>query len=106
MLTFEPFSAAALRKARPYFEMNPSLCSDLSAGYLFLWGEDADAQFCFRNGTLLVRQDIGEQPAFSYPVGADPDGMIDELIGYVHKKRAAAAVFCRRRGNAGTDPRR
>ncbi len=93
MLTFEPLSVAALRKARPYFEMNPSLCSDLSAGYLFLWGEDTHAQVCFRNGTFLVRQDIGEQPAFSYPVGADPDGMIDELIGYVHENALPLRFF-------------
>lgn len=83
MLEFEPFSVPALQKALPYIKINKSLCSDISAGYLFMWRFDADIRFCFRNGTFLVRQMIGEQPAFSYPIGDDPNGMIDELKEYV-----------------------
>ncbi len=82
MLVFEPFSIPALQKALPYLRQNPSLLSDLSAGYLFMWHEGTDVQFCVWNDTFLIRQNIGEQPAFSYPFGADPDGMIDELIRY------------------------
>ncbi len=82
MLEFEPFSLPALKKAFRYIKTNPSLCSDLSAGYLYMWHKGADVRFCVRNGTFVVRQIIGEQPAFSYPVGSDPDGMIDELKEY------------------------
>lgn len=82
MLEFEPFSLTALKKALPFIKINPSLCSDISAGYLYMWSFDADIQFCFWNGTFLVRQIIGEQPAFSYPIGHDQKGMIDELIDY------------------------
>ena len=82
MLEFEPFSLPALKNALKYIKKNPSLCSDLSAGYLYMWHEGADVRFCVWNDTFAVRQNIGEQCAFSYPIGADPDGMIDRLDVY------------------------
>ncbi|MBQ6541190.1 MAG: GNAT family N-acetyltransferase [Lachnospiraceae bacterium] len=93
MLHFEPFSIPALQKALPYIRKNPSLLSDLSAGYLFMWHEGADVQFCVWNDTFLVREIIGEQPAFSYPFGADPDGMVDELIRYASDKHLPLRFF-------------
>lgn len=86
MLEFEPFSLTALQNALPYIKNNHSLCSDLSAGYLYMWHDGADIQFCVWNDTFIVRQIIGEQPAFSYPIGTDPDGMIYKLIEYTHSK--------------------
>ena len=71
MLKFEPFSLFALQKALPYIKNNPSLCSDLSAGYLYMWHEGADLQLCVWRDTFVVRQIIGEQNAFSYPIGRD-----------------------------------
>ena len=93
MLTFEPFSMSALKRALPYLKQNTSLCSDLSAGYLFMWQEGADIRFCLWNDTLVIRQIIGEQVAFSYPIGADPDGMIDELTGYVRANHLPLRFF-------------
>ncbi len=93
MLFFEPFSISALQKALPYIRRNPSLLSDLSAGYLFMWHEGADVQFCVFRNTFSVRQIIGEQPAFSYPVGEDPDGMIDELIRYASEEHLPLRFF-------------
>ena len=84
MLEFEPFSLPALKNALKYIKNNPSLCSDLSAGYLYMWHEGADVRFCVWNDTFVVCQTIGEQRAFSYPIGGDPDGMIDELIEYTY----------------------
>lgn len=93
MLEFEPFSLSALQNALPYIRNNPSLCGDLSAGYLYMWHDGADIRFCVRDGTFVVRQIIGEQPAFSYPIGADPDGMIDQLIEYTHGNRLPLRFF-------------
>ncbi len=84
MLNFVPFSISSLQKALPYIKNNHSLCSDISAGYLFMWNEDEDVQFCIWNETFSVRQTIGEQPAFSFPYGSDPDGMVDELKKYAY----------------------
>ncbi|MBQ7599102.1 MAG: GNAT family N-acetyltransferase [Clostridia bacterium] len=84
-LIFEPFSLDALKKVMPYIKANSSLCSDISAGYLYMWNEGADIGFCVRNRTFTVRQKIGEQPAFSYPIGEDPDGMIAGLEEYAYK---------------------
>lgn len=93
MLDFEPFSLSALQRALPYLQKNPSRCSDLSAGYLFLWQEGADARLCVRNGTFSVCQRVGEQPAFSYPFGDDPDGMVNELIAYAKEKSLPLRFF-------------
>ena len=93
MLEFEPFSLPALQRALPYLRQNPSLCNDLSAGYLFLWQEGANTQFCVRDDTLVIRQNIGDQPAFSYPIGAEPDRMIDELKEYVRCNRLPLRFF-------------
>ena len=93
MLEFEPFSLPALKNALKYIKKNPSLCSDLSAGYLYMWHEGADVRFCVWNDTFAVRQIIGEQCAFSYPIGADPDGMIDRLKEYAYENRLPLRFF-------------
>ena len=87
MLTFEPYSLAALQRILPYLQKNGVPCSDLSAGSLFMWQEGTDLRFCEWNGTLVIRQDRGVQPAFTFPIGKDPDGMIDQLLLYVKESR-------------------
>ncbi len=82
MLNFEPFSISSLQNVLPYIKKNTSLCSDISAGYLFMWGDDPETRFCTWNDTFSVMQTVGEQLAFSFPIGADPNGMIDELKTY------------------------
>lgn len=83
MLTFIPFSVETLKTALPYLNMNKTLCSDLSAGALFMWQEGTNLQFSFFNDTLILRQNIGEQPAFTWPIGADVFGAVDAIIEYV-----------------------
>ena len=93
MLEFEPFSIKSLQKALPYLRENRSLCSDLSAGSLFMWQEGTDLCFAVWNGTLVIKQNRGEQPAFCWPAGKDPDGMIDELLCYVKQNRLPLRFF-------------
>lgn len=93
MLRFEPFSFDALKRVLPYIKSNTSLNSDISAGGIFMWQEGYDVQFCVWNDTFIMRENIGEQPAFSWPVGADVDGMINELIEYVRANNLALR-FC------------
>ena len=102
MLRFQPFSIAELQNALPLIRKNPSLCSDLSAGYLYMWHDGADIRFCLWHDTLTIRQNVGEQPAFSYPVGADPDGMIDELIGYARHNHLPLRFFAADERTLGT----
>ena len=82
LLNFEPFSVSALIKALPYIRNSRCQCSDISAGSLFMWQKDTDLRFCEWNNTFVIRQDIGDQPAFTYPEGADPEGMTDKLMQY------------------------
>lgn len=111
MLIFEPFSLPALQRALPFLRNDPSRCADLSAGYLYMWHDGADVRFCVWKDTFVVRQIIGEQTAFSYPFGADPDGMIDELIAYAQSEHLPLRFFAvdeeilaRIRGDARLQP--
>ncbi|MBR3227371.1 MAG: GNAT family N-acetyltransferase [Erysipelotrichaceae bacterium] len=85
MLNFEPFSLSALKKVLPYIKESPLLCSDLSAGYLYMWHEDTDVHFCVWKDTFTVMQKIGEQPAFTYPIGPCCREMIDEIALYARE---------------------
>ena len=93
MLQFEPFSETLLIKILPYVRKTRSLCSEFSAGYLYMWSKDTGVQFCLWNETLSISETIGEQVAFTYPIGADPEGMIDELKEYARKKRLPLRFF-------------
>ena len=93
MLQFEPFSEALLIKVLPYLRKNRSLCSELSAGCIYMWKNDTDVRFCLWKQTLSISENIGGQVAFSYPIGADPEGMIDELKAYAYQNRLPLRFF-------------
>ena len=87
MLTFEPYSVEKLHEYRCFMQCGKHFpASDLSAGSLILWNAGTDMQFCLWNDTFVIRQNVGDQPAFTYPVGKDPSGMVDELIQYVREE--------------------
>ncbi len=85
MLKFDPFSLETLKKAIPYLKNNPWPASDITAGVLLMFREGTELGFCIENDTLIVRQIIGDQVAFSWPIGADVDGAIDKLIVYARE---------------------
>lgn len=93
MLEFEPFTKKALKKALPYVRENPSFNSDTSAGYTLMWHKDLKTKLCVWQKTFVAMENIGEQVAFSYPVGEKPDEMIDELIKYVYDKNLPLRFF-------------
>ena len=94
MLEFKPFNIAALKQeVLPYIQTKPSFCSDISAGYLLMWYEDENMMYCIEDDTLVIRQIIGEQPAFSYPVGAHTDGMLQKLKEYVYQNHLPLRFF-------------
>ena len=93
MLEFKPFSLACLKEALPYIKMTRSRCSELSAGPLFMWQEGYDLNFCIFNDTLVLRENIGEQPAFSWPMGKDVNGMVDALIDYTYNNHLALRFY-------------
>lgn len=93
MLEFEPFSIEVLQRALPYIRNSTMPCSDMSVGSVFMWRSGADVRFCFWNDTFVLQQEIGGQAAFTWPIGADPDGMLDELKAYVQDNRMPLRFF-------------
>ena len=93
MLQTEPYSMAALQKALPCIQRSTLHCSDISAGSVFMWRNGEDVRFCFWNDTFSLQQNMGSQPAFTWPVGADPHGMIDELTQYAREHHFPLRFF-------------
>ncbi|MBE5905495.1 MAG: DUF2156 domain-containing protein, partial [Lachnospiraceae bacterium] len=93
MLEFEPYSIDALNRALPYIHKNATLISDYSAGYLFMWQKSNAVSFCFWNNTCIIRQNIGEQATFSWPMGEHPDEMLNELLIYVREHQLALRFY-------------
>lgn len=58
-----------------------------------MWQADTNLCFCEWNNTFVIRQDIGDQPAFTFPSGSDPEGMADELIKYTENNHLPLRFF-------------
>lgn len=58
-----------------------------------MWRSGEDVRYCIWNDTFVLQQDIGDQPAFTWPIGADPDGMIDKLREYILKEHFPLRFF-------------
>ena len=93
MLQFEPCNLDSLKRASSIVRHAHFLCNDFSLGTLLTWGAEYRAQLCLRHGTLLIREEISDQPAFSWPVGDDVDGMLDELVAYTEQEGLALRFF-------------
>ncbi len=93
MLVFEPFSVGVLQKALPYIKNCAMNCSDVSVGSINVWSSASDVRFCIWNDTFILQQDVGGQPAFTWPIGADIDGMLDELQTYVRSSSMPLRFF-------------
>ncbi|MBR6165316.1 MAG: GNAT family N-acetyltransferase [Clostridia bacterium] len=93
MLLFEPCTLELLKRLKPYFRNLPTLCSDLSMGTIWMWRQEQEAQICFRNDTIVLRQMMNGYPAFTYPAGPDADGMLDALSEQVREEDIALRFF-------------
>lgn len=58
-----------------------------------MWRSGEDVRYCIWNDTFVLQQDIGGQPAFTWPIGADPDGMIEKLYEYVLEQHFPLRFF-------------
>lgn len=83
MLDFIDYSYENLLKIASYIKVSPLLCSDVSLGAMLIWHEGLDLQFAVFHDTFVVKLNYGDEIAFSYPFGADVEGMLDELYEFV-----------------------
>lgn len=86
MLKFQPFSKESLKIIQPYIGMNTAHNSDMSIGFIFMW-HMKDSRYCIHNDTLVIHQRLGGQSIFTWPVGKDIDGMLDELLIYTRENK-------------------
>ncbi|MBP5313749.1 MAG: GNAT family N-acetyltransferase [Eggerthellaceae bacterium] len=93
MLNFEPYTVETLEKYLPYIRRSTSHCSEFSAGSQFMWNEGVEISYCLWNDTFVMSQLLGGQRAFSWPIGKDPDGMIDKLLVYTKQNHLPLRFF-------------
>ena len=83
MLEFVNYSLKQLKQYASMIQESPFLCNDISLGSFLIWHPGQNLQFATYHNTFIVKMNIGDEPAFSYPYGDDVDGAIDALIEYV-----------------------
>ena len=93
MLNFEPCTLELLRSLTPTIRGLPTICTDLSAGTIWMWRAEQEPKICIRNNTLVLRQTMNGYPAFTYPVGEDVDGMLDALAEQAKAENIALRFF-------------
>ncbi len=93
MLIFEPCTLEKLHSLMPRFRQLSTLCTELSAGTVWMWRKEQEPQICVMNDTLVLRQIMNGYPAFTWPVGPDADHMLDELNDLVRQEDIALRFF-------------
>lgn len=83
MLEFVNYSLKQLKQYASMIQESPFLCNDISLGSFLIWHPGQNLKFATYHNTFIVKMNIGDEPAFSYPYGDDVDGAIDALIEYV-----------------------
>ena len=97
MLEFVNYSLKQLKQYASMIQESPFLCNDISLGSFLIWHPGQNLQFATYHNTFIVKMNIGDEPAFSYPYGDDVDGAIDALIEYCnivsHQTLSACVVL-------------
>ena len=93
MLHFEPCTPENLIRIAPLVARASFLCNDWSLGTVMMWRGEIRPRFCLQNGTLLFREEINGQAAFSWPIGPDERGMLDALSKYVEEENLPLRFF-------------
>ncbi len=93
MLDFQECTIETLQRYKPYFEHLPTSCTDLSVGTIWMWHEEQQPRICVQNDTLVLEQEYNGYPAYTWPIGPDADGMLDELSRRVRENDTALRFF-------------
>ena len=83
MLNFKKVDIKELNKFSPYFKKRKTNICEISIGFIAMWHNYINIYYAIYNDTIVFKAEIGEGDLFSYPIGNDIDGMINELIIYV-----------------------
>lgn len=92
-MVFQEYSKENLLKVAPLIAKSDMLCNDVSVGSFLLWHKGVDLAFAVENETLIVRQNIAGEPAFSYPVGKDEEGALLALAKYTEENDLPLMIY-------------
>lgn len=93
MLEIKEMTISSLIELLPLIKLNSSLCSDITAGYLYMWRKGASIKFFIEDDTFSICQIVGEQVAFSYPIGPNKDKLLKEIKEYVKQNDLPLRYF-------------
>lgn len=94
MLTFSDYSYENLPQHAALIRQCPHRVNDLSVGSFLMWNEGTGLQFAVYNDTFICKVYYGDDPAFCYPFGKDPDGAVDALMAYTRQQDMSLKFYC------------
>lgn len=82
MLNFNKIDVNNLNDISSYINIRKNNMSELSLGFTLMWYEYINICYAIYNDTIIFKAEIGEGDLFSFPMGKDIDGALNELIEY------------------------
>lgn len=93
MINFEKYSKNTLKNYSELIKNSPLKCCDVSLGAFIMYGKDANLELANFNGAFISKQDILDEPVFSFPYGNDVNRAIDGLFEYVERNNLPFVIY-------------
>lgn len=87
MLTFKKLELEDIRVIKAYFNAYPSRQCDRSAGAAAMWRNYYNNSYAVFDGTVIFSSNFAAETCFTFPIGRNVEGMLDELEAYCKEKQ-------------------
>ena len=71
---------------KSYFDRYPSQSCDRTAGAIVMWRDYFNYHYALSGNNMIIVSFDDEKPYFYYPVGDNPDSVLDEIDSYCSEK--------------------
>lgn len=92
MLTFKKLELEDIPVIKAYFSAYPSRQCDRSAGAAAMWRNYYNNSYAIFDGTIIFSSNFAAETCFTYPIGRNPDGALDELEAFCKAKKIPMTI--------------
>lgn len=93
MLSFEKIEMKDIPTLKAYYSAYPARQCDRSAGATVMWRDYFENQYAVIDGTIVFSSNFKGELCFSYPIGRNIDGALDEIEKHC-KESGIPMVLC------------
>lgn len=86
MLIFKKLELEDIQIIKSYFNVYPSRQCDRSAGAAAMWRNHYNNHYAIYDGTIIFSSNFAAETCFTFPIGRNIDGMLNELSNYCKAK--------------------